>query len=91
MLLCVELRNRGEKLERAMQRPAADVEKEMRGHFNYRPEHHKIRDARRLLKENWPISVPTASFIVYSSAILGWLAVAAFGVAEFFLTCNGRT
>ena len=31
MLLCVELRNRGEKLEQAMQRPASDAEEEMNG------------------------------------------------------------
>jgi hypothetical protein len=84
MLLCVELRNRGGKLERAMQRPAADADEEMRGHFLHRTEHHKIGDARKLLKENLPISVPTASFTVYGSAILGWVVVAAFGVAGFF-------
>lgn len=83
MLLCVELRNRGEKLEQAMQRPAADAEEELRGHFLHRTEHHKISDACELLKESLPISVPTASFIVYGSAILGWLIVAAFGVAGF--------
>jgi hypothetical protein len=82
MLLCVELRNRGEKLEQAMQRPAADTEEEMRGHFLERPERHKIRDALKLLKANLPISVPTASFIVYGSAILGWMIVAAFGFAN---------
>jgi len=67
-----------------MQRPAAEAEEEMQGHFLHRTEHHKIGDAGKLLKENWPISVPTASFIVYGSAILGWVVVAAFGVAEFF-------
>jgi hypothetical protein len=81
MLLCVELRNRGEKLEQAMQRPATDV-KEMNGHFLKRPERHKIGAALKLLKDNWPISVPTASFIVYGSAILGWVLVAAFGVVS---------
>ncbi len=84
MLLCVELRNRGEKLEQAMQRPAADGEEELRGHFLQRTEHHKIGDARKLLKANLPISVPTASFVVYVSALLGWVVVAAFGVAGFF-------
>jgi hypothetical protein len=84
MLLCVELRNRGEKLEEAMQRPAVDAEEEMRGHFLCRTEHHRIGDAGKLFKTNWPISVPTASFVVYSSAILGWVVVAAFGVAGFF-------
>ena len=82
MLLCVELRNRGEKLEQTMQRPTYDVE-EMNGHFLNRPERHKIRAALKLLKDNWPISVPTASFIVYGSAILGWVLVAVFGVASF--------
>jgi hypothetical protein len=83
MLLCVELRNRGEKLEKAMQRPAADTDEELRGHFLRRTERHKIGDAFKLLKENRPISVPTASFIVYSSAVLGWLVVAVFGLAGF--------
>jgi hypothetical protein len=69
-----------------MQRPATDAEAEIRGHFLERTEHHKIRDAFNLLKENLPISVPSASFIVYGSAILGWLVVAGFGVAGFFQT-----
>lgn len=84
MLLCVELRNRGGELERVMQLPEPDAEAEMRGHFLERLEHSKIRDAFRLLKENWIISVPTASFIVYGSVILGWVVVTAFGVAAFF-------
>ena len=84
MLLCVELRNRGENLEQAMQRPAAEAREEMRGHFLHRTEHHKISDAYMLLKENLPISVPTASFIVYGSAIVGWLIIVAFGVAGSF-------
>ena len=83
MLLCVELRNRGEALERAMQRPATGAEPEIRGHFLERTEHHKIHDAFKLYKENLPISVPSASFIVNGSAILGWLVVAGFGVAGF--------
>ncbi len=84
MLLCVELRNRGERLECMMQRPATDVDADMRGHFLARTEHHKISDALELLKKNLPISVPTASFMVYGSAILGWVVVAAFGIAGFF-------
>src|SRR6185437_14372257 len=72
MLLCVELRNRGEKLECMMQRPAADVPVDIRGHFLKRKEHHEISDALELLEINWPISVPTASFIVYSNVVLGW-------------------
>jgi hypothetical protein len=67
-----------------MQRPAADAEEEMRGHFLDRTEHHEIGDARKLLIKNCPISVPTASIIVYGSAILGWVVIAAFGVAGFF-------
>ena len=89
MLLCVELRNRGAKLEWAMQRPVSDRE-EMNGHFLNRPERHKIGAAWKLLKDNWPISVPTASFIVYGSAILGWVFVAGFGVVSFW-TNSGRT
>jgi hypothetical protein len=84
MLLCVELVNRGEKLERVMQQPESDPEAEVQGHFLDRTEHSRIRDALRLLKENLVISVPTASFIVYGSAILGWVVVTAFGVAAFF-------
>jgi hypothetical protein len=84
MLLCVELRDRGEKLEKAMQRATSDILEEMRGHFLCRTEHHKISDARKLFRKNLPISVPTASFIVYGSAILGWVVVAAFGIAGFF-------
>lgn len=84
MLLCLELRNRGDRLEREMQRPAADAGVEMRGHFLDRTEHHSLGDACKLLKENLPISVPTASFTVYGSAILGWLVVTGFGVAGFF-------
>ena len=84
MLLCVELRDRGEKLEKAMQRATADVHEEMRGHFLCRTEHHKMSDALKLFRKNLPISVPTASFIVYGSAILGWVVVAEFGIAGFF-------
>jgi hypothetical protein len=89
MLLCVELRNRGEKLEKAMQRPASNADEEMNGHFLNRPERHKIGAALKLLKDNWPISVPSASFIVYGRAILGWMLVAAFGAASFW-TSLGR-
>jgi hypothetical protein len=56
----------------------------MRGHFLCRTEHHKISDALKLFRKNLPISVPTSSFIVYGSAILGWVVVAAFGIAGFF-------
>jgi hypothetical protein len=43
-----------------------------------------MSDALKLFRKNLPISVPTASFIVYSSAILGWVVVAEFGIAGFF-------
>ena len=84
MLWCVELVNRGGELERVMQQPESDAEAEMQGHFLDRTERSKIRDALSPLKENWIISVPTASFIVYGSVILGWVVVTAFGVAAFF-------
>ena len=54
MPLCVELRNRGEKLEQAIQRPASDAEEEMNGPFLNRPELHKISAAWKLLKATGP-------------------------------------
>ena len=81
MLLCVELVNRGKKIEQAMQQTASGTEEELKGHFLDRPEYHKLSAAWKLFKDNLPISVPTASFIVYGSAILGWMVVAAFGIA----------
>jgi hypothetical protein len=83
MLLCHELRNRGDKLERAMRQPEAAVE-EMRGHFRDRTENHTVAEAVDLLKCDRPISVPTASFLVYLSVILGWLGVAVAGIVGFF-------
>lgn len=82
IFLCHELRDRGERLERAMQlpEPAGDP---IPGHFLDRPKSHRIRDAWRLLDRRRPIMVPTASFLVYGSALLGWLVVAVFGVAQF--------
>jgi hypothetical protein len=84
MLLCVELVDRGGKLEQAMQLTASGAEQELKGHFLNRTEHHKIRAACKLFKDNLSISVSTASFIVYGSAILGWVVVTAFGIAGFF-------
>ena len=82
IFLCHELRDRGERLERAMQlpEPAGDP---IPGHFLERPKSHRIRDAWGLLDRRHPIMVPTASFLVYGSAMLGWLVVSVFGVAEF--------
>jgi hypothetical protein len=84
MLLCVELVNRGGTIEQAMQRTASGTEEELKGHFLNRTEHHKLSAAWELFKENRSISVPTASFIVYGSAILGWAVVTAFGIAGFW-------
>jgi hypothetical protein len=53
------------------------------GHFLDRPKSHRLRDACRLLDRRRLIMVPTASFLVYGSVILGWLVVSGFGVAEF--------
>ena len=83
MLLCVELVERGGKLEQAMQRTTSDLEEELKGHFLNRTEHHKMGATWALFKNNLSISVPTASFIVYASAILGWMVVTAFGIAAF--------
>jgi hypothetical protein len=84
MLVCHELRARGAKLERAMQQPASEATPEMQGHFLELPERNAMAGSLGLLREYWPVSVPTASFLVYGSVILGWLVVAAFGVAGFF-------
>jgi hypothetical protein len=84
MLVCHELRARGAKLEQAMQQPASKAAQEMRGHFLELPEKNAMAGSFSLLREYWPVSVPTASFLVYGSVILGWLVVAAFGVAGFF-------
>ena len=82
ILLCHELRDRGDQLERAMQRPTAP-DGLVRGHFLDRPKSHTIRDAWELLDRERPIMVPTASFLVYGSVIIGWLVVSAFGLAAF--------
>jgi hypothetical protein len=82
IFLCHELRNRGELLERAMQRPEA-ADELMRGHFLDRPKSHGIRDAWRLLDHGRPIMVPTASFLVYGTVLIGWLVVCGFGVVGF--------
>jgi hypothetical protein len=88
MLLCHELRDRGGKLERAMQQYAGDEVQEMRGHFLDLTEKYGMKDAFRHLTGYSPISVPTASFFVYGSVILGWLVVVAFGIAGFFSTAS---
>lgn len=83
MFLCHELRDRGGVLERAMQQSTGDEAQVIRGHFLDRTEKNEAKAAFRLLKEYSLISVPTASFLVYGSVILGWLVVAAFGIAGF--------
>jgi hypothetical protein len=84
MLLCHELRDRGGELERAMQQSAGDEVGVMPGHFLDLKEHYGTKEAFQHLKEYSRISVPTASFLVYGSVILGWLVAAAFGIAGFY-------
>jgi hypothetical protein len=89
MFLCHELRDRGDKLERAMQQPEGEV-RAMPGHFLDRKEKNELKDAFKLLKEYSLISVPTASFLVYGSVILGWMVVAGFGIAGFLSAASAR-
>ena len=83
IFLCHELRDRGDLLERAMQRPEA-ADGLVHGHFLDRPKSHQIREAWQLLDRKHSIMVPTASFLVYGSVIVGWLVVCVFGIAGFF-------
>jgi hypothetical protein len=83
MFSCHELRDRGGELERAMQQSVGDAKEIMPGHFLDRTEKNKAKEAFKLLGEYSLISVPTASFLVYGSVILGWLVVAGFGIAGF--------
>jgi hypothetical protein len=90
MLECHQLRRRGGELERAMQRSAGDEVGEMRGHFFDPTEKYETKKEFKDLKEHYSlISVPTASFLVYGSVILGWLVVAAFGIAGFLSAASG--
>jgi hypothetical protein len=61
----------------------------MRGHFFGLTEKYETKKKFKDLKENYSlISVPTASFLVYGSVILGWLVVVAFGIAGFLSTAS---
>jgi hypothetical protein len=60
----------------------------MQGHFLDLTEKYGMKDAFRHLTGYSPISVPTASFFVYGSVILGWLVVVAFGIAGFLSTAS---
>jgi hypothetical protein len=101
MLECHKLRRRGGELERAIQQSAGD--EVMQGHFlnlpvkdgtkkDFKGLKKVFRDLKKDLKDLHEyyslISVPTASFLVYGSVILGWLVVTAFGIAGFLSTAS---
>jgi hypothetical protein len=93
MLECHKLRRRGGELERAIRQSAGGV---MQGHFLNLPEKDGTKKDFKGLKKDLKdlheyyslISVPTASFLVYGSVILGWLVVTAFGIAGFLSTAS---
>lgn len=96
MVECHKLRRSGGELEREIQQSTGN--EVMQGHFLNLPEKDGTKEELKGLKKVFGdlrrdlrdlheyyslISVPTASFLVYGSVILGWLVVTAFGIAGF--------
>ena len=91
MVRCRMLADRGAMLELAMQSPSTAAFAPTRhgpgvlpGHFLDRPQGHKLRETfSKLYRDDQIVTVPTASFLVYGSTLVGWIVVMCFGLAGF--------